>query len=163
MCVCVCVCVCVCAAEDKSRTAFVAPDASMVLSILMAMHHTVGGRLPVLFRGLRTAEEPFTDGAGIPIGASYWYGGSFSHTALRARTLCPFQGAIAGAIKPEEPLGGYMPLSVMPDMGHIPRAFATILSIRCVLFARGGVAAALPGRSPSTTPRCAGWCLHAMV
>ena len=72
------------AAEDKSRTAFLAPDASMVV----ATHHTVGGRL-VLFRGLRI---------------------------------------------PEEPLGGYIPLSLTG--GHIPRAFATILSNRCVLFAR---------------------------
>ena len=66
------------AAEDKSRTAFLAPGASMVLSILMATHHTVGGRLLVLFRGLRIPEEPSPDGAGIPIeGATYWYGAHF--------------------------------------------------------------------------------------
>ena len=91
------------AAEGKSRTAFLAPDASMVV----ATHHTVGGRL-VLFRGLRI---------------------------------------------PEEPLGGYIPLSLTG--GHIPRAFATILSNRCVLFARWGVAAALPclAEHPPTTHR----------
>ena len=48
------------AAEGKSRTAFLAPDASMVV----ATHHTVGGRL-VLFRGLRIPEEPL--GGYIPL------------------------------------------------------------------------------------------------
>ena len=33
------------AVEDKRRTAFLAPDASVVISMLMMLHHTVGGRL----------------------------------------------------------------------------------------------------------------------
>ena len=107
------------AAEDKSRTAFLAPDASMVLSILMIMHHTVGGRLLVLFGGLRIPEEPLPDGAGIPIeGATYWYGARSLLTALSARTLCPFQGAIPGAYNTRRAFTGLYP--VMPDGGHIP-------------------------------------------
>ena len=81
---------------------------------------------------------------------------SFSHTALCASTLCPFQGAICGAHNTRRAFTGLYP--VKPDGGHISRAFATILSNRCVLFARWGVAAALPclaerpaGRSSSST------------
>ena len=40
------------AAEDKSRMTFLALAASVVLSILMTMHHTIGVRPLVLFRGL---------------------------------------------------------------------------------------------------------------
>ena len=90
------------AAEDKSRTAFLAPHASMVLSTLMTLRNTVGGRLWMLFRG-----EP---------------------------------------IIPEGPLGAIYP--VEPGGGHIPRAFATFSTTWCELFARWGVAAALPGRTP---------------
>ena len=44
----------------------------------MTMHHIVGGRLLVLFRGLKIPEESFADGAGIPIeGATYCQGAPF--------------------------------------------------------------------------------------
>ena len=131
------------AAEDKSSTAFLAPDASMVLSILMAAHHTVRGRLLVLFPGLRIPKSLHPMGW-YPHRRSYLLGrGSFDLSALCDRTLWPFQGAIPGAFNTRRAFRGLYP--VKPDGCHIPRAFATILSTWCVLFARWGVAAALPG------------------
>ena len=92
----------------------------------MATHHTVGGRLLVLFRGLRIPKEPSPDGAAIPIeGATYWYGAHFLlrrfAPAPRALPRVPFPG---GLMIPEEPFRG---APVKPDGGHIPTAFAIIL------------------------------------
>ena len=85
----------------------------MVLSILMAAPHTVGGRWLVLFSGLRIPEEPLPDGAGILIEeATDWYGAHFllGHVASApcALSRMPFRGLII----PKEPLGLY---PVIPD------------------------------------------------
>ena len=100
------------------------------------------GALP----GAYNCRRALFDGAGIPVeGGFHWYGSTCSLTALCARTLCPFSAAFRGLTIPEEPLGGY-----------IPRAFATILSTRCMLLGRpmGRVSTLQrpPGRSsPSTS------------
>ena len=94
-----------CAAEDKSRTAFLAAGATLVLSTLMTMYHTVGGRLLVLFQEpempyLMVLVSPSKELATVLI---FSYGG-----ASRPHPV-PFPGCHS---IPEEPLGGYVPLSI---------------------------------------------------
>ena len=105
------------AAEDKSRTAFLAPDASMVLSILMVRTTPLAVGCWCFSGGLEYPKSLHPMGLVSPF-LLVW--GSFTLTALRPRTLCPFQGAIPGALIPEEPLGGYIPLCLTGAISHEP-------------------------------------------
>ena len=119
------------ASEDKSKTAFLAPGASMVVSILMifAPKRCAPGCGASGDSEYLKSLSPM--GLVSPLKERSIVTVTRFLLGLRTRALC-FTGTFSGGLP--YPKRRQVVYAIQPDGGYIPKAFATILLTCCVLF-----------------------------